>query len=540
MTTTNTHAAPAASAPAPGGPSAWAPLRHKWFRALWLAQFASSVGGWMQTVAAQWLMLTLTRAPLPVALVQTALSLPVFLFGLPAGALGDVLDRRRLLVASQAFTLVAAAVLAALAFVGLMSPLLLLTFTFLIGTGGALMAPAWIAIQPGLVAREEIPQATAINAVSINLSRAVGPAIGGVIVAAAGAAAAFAVNALSFVGALVTLQRWPHRPDPRPLGAEPIMSAMRTGLAYVRHSPPVQVVLARAALFLVFSSGMWALLPIVASRHLGLGSAGYGMLLSMIGLGAVVGALILNRARERFGLEATVNTCIVVFGLGMVELALAPGLLPPDLVDLVLMGIAWIGSLSSLSAAAQTSLPSWVRARAMAVYLLVFQGTQALGSVVWGAFAERYGATLALGIAGAGVIVGPLATITRPLTMGTYYERELASLSPEPRLGPSYTHDTGPVLVIREYKVPPENAREFENAMRLVRGSRRRFGAQRWNLYHDAEDPTMYVETFTANSWQEHLRQHAERTTAADRMMERQALKFARGEPRTTHLISAE
>nr|WP_240940311.1 MFS transporter [Planosporangium flavigriseum] len=520
--------------------AAWAPLRHKWFRVLWIAQFASSVGGWLQTVAAQWLMLTLTRAPLPVALVQTALSLPVFLVGLPAGALGDIVDRRRLLIVSQAFTLVAAAGLAVLTFAGLVSPWLLLLFTFLIGTGGALMAPAWIAVQPELVERDEIPHATALNAVSMNLSRAVGPAIGGVIVAVLGAAAAFTFNALSYLSSLIALKRWPRPPEPRPLGAEPIISAMRTGLAYVRYSPPVRAVLVHSAIFLFFSAALWALLPILAAEHLRLSSAGYGLLLSMVGIGAVIGAALLHWARERFGLEGVVMASSIIFGLGMVEISLTPRNLPVDLVVLVFMGVAFIGALSSLSAAAQTALPSWVRARAMAVYLLVFQGTQAVGAAVWGAFAQAYGTPLTLAIAGAGVVVGPFAAAAYHVGMGAHYEREIEPLSIEPRVGPSTDHDSGPVLVVREYKVDPEHADEFENAMRLVRGSRRRFGAQRWNLYHDAHDPTRYVETFTANNWQEHMRQHTERMTQADRMMDELAERYVRGEPRTEHLISAE
>jgi MFS family permease/quinol monooxygenase YgiN len=539
VTTTNAHAAAAASAPLPGGTSAWAPLRHLWFRRLWLAQMASSMGGWMQTVAAQWLMLSLTSAALPVALVQTALSLPVVLVGLPAGALGDVVDRRRLLIAAQAVMLVAAATLAALTFVGFMSPWLLLAFTFLIGTGGALMAPAWMAIQPGLVAREQIPQATALNAVNINLSRAVGPAVGGVVVAGAGPAAAFGFNAASFLGVLAALIRWPHRPDPRPLGAEPFMSAMRTGLGYVRHSPPVLAVLVRMSLFLVFAVALWALLPIVAARQLHLGSAGYGTLLGLIGLGAVVGALLLTKARVRFGLESVVTFCTIVFGLGMAILAASHSPLPVVLV-LPFVGAAWIGGMSSMSAAAQTSLPSWIRARAMAVYLLVFQGAQAIGSVVWGAFADAYGVALTLEITAVGVVLGPLAATGYRLRLGAHYERTIVDYWPEPHLGPQAHPDSGPVLVIREYKVDPQHAEEFEDAMRLVRSSRRRFGAQRWNLYHDARDPTLYVETYTANSWQEHMRQHTERLTEADRLLEGMALRYARGEPRTSHLIAVQ
>ncbi|NJC70780.1 MFS transporter [Planosporangium thailandense] len=537
MTTTGAQAAPAAGAP--GGSSAWAPLRHTWFRRLWLAQLASSMGGWMQTVAAQWLMLTLTRAALPVALVQTALSLPVVIFGLPAGALGDVMDRRRLLVTAQAVMLVVAAGLAALTFIGLMSPWLLLAFTFLIGAGGALMAPTWMAIQPGLVAREEIPQATAVNAVNINLSRAVGPAIGGVVVAGAGPAAAFGVNAASFLGVLFTLIRWPHRPEPRVLGAEPFLAAMRTGMNYVRYSPPVQAVLVRVSAFLVFAVALWALLPIVAARQLHLGSAGYGMLLGLIGVGAVIGTAFLTEARDRFGLEAVVRACTVTFGLGTGVVA-ASRLLWPVVVVLPFVGAAWVGGMSSMSAAAQTSLPSWVRARAMAVYLLVFQGTQALGSVLWGAFAQHYGVALALGIAALGVVLGPLAGVSYQLRLGAHYERDIVDVWPEPIMAPREGHDSGPVLVIREYKVEPPDVEKFEDAMRMVRDSRRRFGAHRWNLYHDAADPTRYVETFTTDNWQEHLRMHGERMTKADQLIEDQALRYVHGEPRTMHFISAE
>jgi MFS family permease len=528
-------------APRAGGgvASAWAPLRHPWYRRLWLAQMASNIGTWMQTVAAQWLMLSLTSAALPVALVQTAMSLPVLFVGLQAGALGDVVDRRHLLMAAQAFMLAAAATLAALTFAGMMSPWMLLAFTFAIGTGQALMAPAWMAIQPELVERDEIPQASALGAVNVNLARAVGPAVGGVVVAAAGPGAAFAANAASFVGALGVLSRWPRRPDPRPLGAEPLGAAIRAGLRYVSSSPPMRAVLARAGLFLAFAVALWALLPVLAAQQLHLGSAGYGLLLGLLGIGAVGGALLLPLASSRLTVDTVVGASTVAYGLGVAALALT-GRVSLIAIVLPLVGAAWIGALSSINAAAQTLLPGWVRARAMAVYMLVFQGTQAIGSVVWGGLATRFGLRAALIVAAAGLIAGPIAALRYRLRLGHHHERTIIAYWPEPEAGPKAHPEAGPVLVLLEYRVQPAHAGEFERAMERVRAVRRRSGAQRWSLYHDATDHTRYVETFTVASWQEHLRQHSERLTKADLAIEETAWRYIQGEPRVSHLIATE
>src|SRR3954449_3539950 len=304
-----------ARVPAERPVSAWAPLKIKLYRWLLIAQFASNIGTWMQTVGAQWLMGDLTHDPLQVALVQTATSLPVFLLGFPAGAVGDVFDRRRVLLVSQAFMLAAAALLAFLTFKDDVTPWVLLGLTFAIGAGRALTAPSWQAIQPQLVGRELIPQAAALGAASVNVGRAVGPALGGALVAAAGAEWVFGLNAVSFLGVLAVLVMWRRARVEKPLGPEHVRAALRAGTRYVRSSPRMKAILARSAVFVVFASALWALLPILARNDLKLGSGGYGLLLGAVGVGAVLGTALLPRLRARASLDRVVAGAGLAFGL---------------------------------------------------------------------------------------------------------------------------------------------------------------------------------------------------------------------------------
>src|SRR3954449_314136 len=338
-----------ARVPAERPVSAWAPLKIKLYRWLLIAQFASNIGTWMQTVGAQWLMGDLTHDPLQVALVQTATSLPVFLLGFPAGAVGDVFDRRRVLLVSQAFMLAAAALLAFLTFKDDVTPWVLLGVTFAIGAGRALTAPSWQAVQPQLVGRALIPQAAALGAASVNVARAVGPALGGALVAAAGAAYVFGVNAVSFLGVLAVLVMWRRVHVESPLGPEHVRGALRAGTRYVRSSPRMKAILARSAVFVVFASAMWALLPIVARSQLGLGSGGYGLLLGAVGVGAVLGTATLPRLRARFSLDHVVAGAGVAFALACAVLAWVHVVAIVG-VALVVTGFAWIAALSSLNA----------------------------------------------------------------------------------------------------------------------------------------------------------------------------------------------
>ena len=345
--------------------SAWAPLRHRLFRALYLAQFASNAGTWMQVVGAQWLMGDLGGGPFAVALVQTATTLPIFLLVLPAGALGDVLDRRRVLLAAQAGMLAATGLLAALTAADLVTPGLLLALVFLVGVGQALTVPSWQATVPELVDRPEIPQAAALNGVNFNLARAVGPAVGGLLIAAAGPEAVFALNSVSFLGTLAVLGAWRRPPRQRALAAEHIWEAVSAGGRFVRSAPTLRIVLVRSALFMAFASALWALLPVVARGPLGLGPGGYGLLLGSVGVGAVAGAFVLPSLRARLALNTLVALAGALYAAALLVIGLLETL-PAVVGALVAAGLAWIAVLSSLNASAQTLLPDWARARGLA------------------------------------------------------------------------------------------------------------------------------------------------------------------------------
>jgi MFS family permease len=520
--------------------TAWAPLRHSVFRALWIAQTVSNIGTWMQTVGAQWLILSLGGSALTVSLVQTATTLPTFLIGLPAGAFGDILDRRKLMIGSQAFMLVCATALGVLTLMDKIGIAAVLALTFGIGLGSALLRPAWQAVQPELVEREEIPQAAALNSVSMNMARAVGPAIGGVVVAVTNAGAVFIANAVSFLGVMGVLAWWKRPRQESALGAEHVTHAMRAGMRYVRHSPRLRSVLTRTLSFCLFSSALWALLPVVAHNELGMGSGGYGLLLGAVGIGAVAGAFVLPVARARWSADHVVGGATLAFVVVSLVLAWLQSVALVALA-LVVGGAAWIAVLSSLNASAQVALPAWVRARGMATYLIVFQGGQAAGSFVWGALAARTSTGVALSAVAAG-LAGALAISSRrhklaspvkfDMTPVRQWQEPELSLEPDPHR---------PVLVTIEYRVPPENHEAFRDAMQRLGRSRRRTGAERWSLYQDAADPDRFVENYLVDSWEEHLRQHYERQTAQDMSIQQQALALTEnGEaPPAQHLIFA-
>jgi predicted MFS family arabinose efflux permease/quinol monooxygenase YgiN len=504
------------------------------FRALWIAQFASNVGTWMQTVGAQWLLID--RSPLLVSLVQTASSLPIMLLALPAGAWADVVDRRRLLLGAQAAMFVAAAALAAVTFLGLTSPALILGLTFALGCGNAIAAPSWQAIQPDLVDRALLPQAAALNGLNMNLARAVGPAIGGVVVAAVGPAWVFALNAVSFVGIMIVVTCWK---APAPVGTGPperLVEALRAGGRYVRHARIVRLLLYRAVLFIPAASAVWALLPVVASTRLGLGSGGYGLLLGMVGIGAVAGAVVIPRVRAAVGSARLVTGAMVVTAAAFVVVATVGNVVVVG-IALLPVGAAWIAVMSSLNSALQLALPNWVRARGLAYYLVVFQGAQAVAAVVWGTVADSTSVTAALLAAAVVLAVGAVAGLRSPMPDTTTLDRTPSAHWPAPELIFSPEATDGPVLVTLTYDVPTENAEAFTDAMRLVGRSRRRTGALRWELFRDGGDPRRFVESYLVGTWAEHLRQHEGRLTGADRRFEEQAERYTSGEPQVAHLF---
>ena len=514
--------------------SAWAPLANRVFRALWVAQFASNVGTWMQTVGAQWLLID--TSPLLVSLVQAASSLPIVVLALPAGAWADMVDRRRLLLAAQLAMFLAAAALAISTFAGSVSPVLILALTFALGCGNAIAGPSWQAIQPDLVDRGLLPQAAALNGLNMNVARAIGPAIGGLIVAVAGAGWVFALNAASFVGIAIVLMLWrsPKRVDGMP--PERFVGALRAGGRYVRHALIVRRLLYRAVLFIPAASAVWALLPVVAADNLNLGSGGYGLLLGMVGTGAVAGAIVIPRFRAKVGSARLVTGAMAATAIATAVIATVSQVVVVG-IALLPVGAAWIAVMSSLNSGMQLALPNWVRARGLAYYLVVFQGAQAVGAIVWGTVADLSSATAALLIAAAVLVAGVLVGLRSPMPDTSKLDRTPSTHWPAPQL--TFTPDAtdGPVMVTVTYRVAAESVHDFTHAMQGVGRSRRRTGALRWELFRDGSEPTRFVESYLIATWEEHMRQHQSRLTGADRRFEDDAKRHALGEPEVAHLF---
>lgn len=388
--------------------SAWAPLRRPLFRGIWLATIVSSIGTWMHEVGAGWLMVTLDPSPLMVSLVQASTVLPIFFLSLPAGALADIFDRRAYLLVMQLWMLCCATALTAITLAGGVGPWSLLALTFALAAGAAMMTPAWAASVPELVPGEELPAAIALNSMGVNIARAIGPAIAGVLVATSGPGAAFMVNAVSFLAVIVVLARW--RRPPRASGQvrQPFFAAVWSGLQYVRHARALQHVMIRSLGFFFFATATWSLLPLVAAATGG-GSAAYGVLLGCIGAGAVAAALVLPRVRSRLSRDALVRAGMTAYAAAMLVAAAADTLyaLVPAML---LTGAAWLSIVSTLHVSAQTAVAAWVRARALSIYLITYSIGMTAGSVVWGTLAVRFDIHAALATAGLGAVLGMLVT----------------------------------------------------------------------------------------------------------------------------------
>jgi MFS family permease len=462
----------------------------------------------------------------------------MFLLSLPAGALADVLDRRRILIVSQGWMTLAAAALGILTLVGHITPWGLLFFTFVLGLGAAINGPPWQAILPELVPRRDLAAAITLQSIGFNIARAAGPAIGGLLVAAAGPGWTFLLNAVSFLGVVAVIVSWRRPSVESVLPAERFFGAMRTGLRYVRHAPEVIAPIVRGSVFVLCASSLWALLPIVARVDLKQGAAGYGILLTALGVGAVAAALVLPRLKRNNSTDLVVAVATLVFAAATASLGLLHGFLPL-LLMMLLAGGAWLSLLSSLNVAVQTAVPGWVRARAISVYMLIFFGGLAGGSALWGALGERFGVATALYLSAAGQVIGLLATRHLHLRSGEGLNLAPSRQMPAPVVAYDLEPDRGPVLVTVEYEVSPEQLAEFTLAMRNVRRIRLRDGAMQWGLFADAAAPGRYLEFFLVKSWLEHLRQH-DRATVADRDLVEQARRFhaGPGNPTVRHLIS--
>ncbi len=500
----------------------------------------------MQDTAGTWLMTALTASPLLIALMQTAASLPALFLAFPAGATADILDRRRLLIFWQAWMLAAVALLSVWTLAGAIVPFALLVLTLLLNIGTAMNNPGWQAIIPELVPRSELPDAISINSAGFNLTRAVGPALGGLAVAAfvsvmRGAGIVFLFNSLTFVAVIAVLYRWRRSPPFKSaLPAERLFGSMRAGLRYLRHAPELQAVLLRTFLFTGFVSAVWALLAVVAQQELHQGAMGYGILNGCIGAGAVIGASCLPKVRQRLSADMIVVGAGVTFTCTLVVLGLARSI-PLIVLWLLAAGFAWTSATSTFNVTVQLSVPSWVQARALGVYQMTFWGGMALGSTIWGFLAEHASTSIALVVAGIGLLGSVPLGRRFHLLRGALPDLSPYQLNrPAPQVVIEPHPEDGPVLVTIEYRIRHADYDAFIHSIHALRPVRMRDGAIRWGVFRDAVYPDRLVETFVAESWVEFLRQR-ERMTTSDRAIRDRVWDFHQGDSRpvTSYMIYA-
>lgn len=504
------------------------PFANPIFKMLWVATLVSNIGTWMQEVASGWLMTTLAPDPMMVSLVQTANTLPIFFLAIPAGALADVLDRRRYLIATQTWMMLAALAGAVLTLTDHMSPWGLLGCTYLLALGSALNSPAWHAVTPEVVDAPSLPAAVAYNGLAINGARALGPALGGLVVVCLGPAAAFTLNAVSFLAVIGVLARWKRRQRKENVPTERFLSAMRVGLQHVRHSPCMASVLLRAGVFVAITNSLWALFPLLCQREYGCGPRGYGLMMTLFGVGAVCGATqILPRLRPKY----STNTIVTGAWLAMVPVLLLLAVARAKwMAGLAMLsgGAAWICILTSFHLAAQSIAPAWVRARAMSVYLLAFFGAASFGSLIWGYLATHLGLRESLLFSAALLLISSCTTWLAPVQTGEKFSLESSHFWPDPETAGEVPVRHGPVLVTVEYQVALEDTPFFRAAIMKLRRIRYRNGVLRWGLFVDLADPTLYREVYLEESWGAHLRQH-QRVTAYEMEVAQEAYRFHRG-----------
>jgi MFS family permease len=526
------------TSPKPEAASLWRPLRTPVFRQLLVADIVSDVGTFMQGVGAAWLMVSLGAGPMHVALVQTASTLPFFLLALPAGSIGDIVDRRKLILYTEVWMTCVAIALALVTLTGVVTPWMLLALTFALSAGDAFETPTWRAVLPEVVRNDDLAAASALNAIEFNIARAVGPALAGMLIAVAGVGAAFLVNVSSFVGVILVVARWKRPIHKRAAPPETVGGATVAAIRYVRYAPAIRALMLRSGVVMFFTSASFALLPTVA-HNVGNSATGYGILLGCFGAGAVGGALLMQPARARWSTETVASMAVAVLGATIIATGLVHVLAGLIIVMLV-SGAAWILFIALVSALVQNLAPDWVRARVLAVFMLITQGGMAAGSAVWGSIAARASVETALLWAGLGTIattalglIARLPDITADVSPWNHWRMPAIVKDVAPGL------QEGPVLVTVEYLVDQQHAKPFLQAMHRYGRVRRRDGASRWGIFRDIEHPDVYLETFMVSSWAEHLRQH-ERSTRADRDLEDRLHKYVRGEPNVRHLIYVE
>ncbi len=504
--------------------SMWSPLSEPVYRALWIAAVVSNVGSFMQEVGSAWLMTSIAPNPLMVALLQTAAYLPFFLLAIPSGAFADVVDKRKLLIIGQLWMLLSSLALGVLSIYGLVTPWVLLGLTFMMAIGGSITGPAWNAAIPELVPKDKLEPAIALGGVGYNAARGVGSALGGLAVAALGPGPVFILNAASFVGVLLVFVNWRPSVKPHSRHRERMIGAVRAGFRFVRHSPALKAVLVRSGSYGACTSAMWGLLPRIAKQELHLDSLGYGTLLAIFGAGTLIGAAILPRLRSVISLDQVTGFGKILFAGAMLGLAYAQNLVTASLF-MIGAGISWIIVNSMFSMGAQKAAPAWVRARALAFHILVFLGTFAVTSAIWGQIATYTGLDLPLIAASALLVVSVFLCRPFPLGIAELIDTTMSDHWTDPKFASEPHPNHGPVLITVEYIIDPLKLPEFTEAMTALSIQRRRDGAFQWHLFCDVSNPQRQLETFMVESWAEHMRQH-ERVTVSDRLVEDKVNSF--------------
>lgn len=518
-------------------PAAASPLRMPLFRALWIGSIISNIGTTMNETAAVWTMATLTNSPTMVSLMQAMSSLPLFLFALPAGAMADLVNRRKLILAAQAGALLTALGMAAMAWSGMLNQSLLLLATFQLGLAAAFTTPAWQALIPEIVGREQLAPAIALNGIGFNIARAVGPIAGGLLLAAMGPAPVFALNAVSFIAVIVVMSRGTYIATPRSAQQEQMLGAMAAAIRYVSHAAAMRSVLARGGVHIFAAVAPVVLLPIIV-RSRNWEASDFGILMGCYGVGAILNAIfILPRLRARFGFDQILVGASLVSAVATAVVGIVPGKFWMGAV-LVVTGGAWMTGMNTFSVASQNAFPNWVRARSSAIYMVVMQGSAAIGAIVWGQLTGHFHAPAALGVAAVVLVVSGILSRLLPishvekldLTPSNHWHGHALANEPAP--------EDGPILVTIEYHIDPAESVAFKASMYHLRQTRLRDGAFRCSVFVDLEDATLYRETFLVGSWAEHLRQH-ERATVEDQRIEQAVVAFHRGPepPVIRHLL---
>lgn len=510
-------------------PSALAPLRHRLFRLLWGANVVVSLGVWMQSTSAGWMMTSLSPNALMVSLVQAATVIPVFLFALPAGAIADIVDRRLFILGTQTWMLIAATILTLTTLGHLTGPWALLTLTFAIGLGSAMNSPAWGSVMAEAVPRSDLVQAIALNGVGFNIARAVGPAIAGFLLLAGGPGLTFGLNALSYLAVIGALLTWRRRRRPSALPRENFVGAMRAGMRFVRHTPAMRAATLRACAFFAPAAAPWAMLPLVVREQLGLGAGVYGILLGLMGIGGVTAGLLLPQLRQRFTRGNVVFVSSLMSCLGMLILGLSRHWFPAAF-GMLIFGLGWVAASSVTQGAAQMSAPAWVRARALAIYQLSFNFALAAGTFFWGWLGTQVGLTAAMvtaAVSGAvlaglvrGFSIDPAEIVVAGLTPAVPVAESVA-----PAFEPTLVHTRGRVLESQHYRIDPHRRQAFLEVMADLHDVRGRGGAVMWHLGEDVSDPDHWVEFWWLENWTDHLRE-AGRLSAEDRAIVARALAF--------------